>query len=866
MSMYLRKTLVITLYCLLIFTHSKAQDFIVTAYGANGNDEIDDTESIQAAINACGQSGGGRVYFPRGSFFCGPIFLKSNMVFEVGVGASLQCTSQIQRFYKNGKLPTNEEVSNWKGLHTDFQWINGSLLENVRITGEGKLNGRGPELWWGKQKIRPYTIKITGGKNIVFENLWVEDTPFHTFNFTAIDKLKIQGIHLNNDPLSPNTDAFHITDCKNVLLTALNISTGDDCILTPGSENVVVSNSQFKTPWGFWWPNKKCKNIIVNNCIIEYQFLVKDFREAEDVIISNIIATGPGKLFSSYGGPLKNVLIENVRATGWSQGGWFINGENIRLNNIHITRKKGSGNEFLHNGFDFKNVRGLYLRNVRIDNIEEGAAFYGEDITDLRIDDFEGNGIPSDEAVFQLNQVKGASFENVRSDSPVYLFKARGHNTNNFEIDKGKLPYTFQSEVDKVVVDNLKFQLSAFTASTKLRAHTTTPCKTMVQNLENKAGPLAIELFVDKVLVKRTWIWLKPLEKKEIQLTIPPLYIAKKYQISLNNLVFLENRLNPSSARLDVLEVQVSKWDKIVRKGTNVPVEVLVQNIGSQKADFILDLKDQESFSSKTQLRLEPGEKKWCKLQYTAREAGLKKLTVNNKLETTIKVFEQSLKSDFLHYTFDKPHSDTILDVSGLNNHALLQTNAGGQKPNFISDNSGKALKFDGKSAYLTIPDLLLTYPMTISMWIKAGELTSISTAGRQMIFYTSQDKGNDGYGPEPELHLMRDAGNTYSMWSNLSEKRLDLRTDITDTQKWDFVTIVMDSTSALYINGELKSKMSGISAPNFKDFVDRIYIGRPNVNYLRYFNGYLDEIVFFKEALNAFDVKKLFESYPIRE
>ena len=32
-------------------------------------------------------------------------------------------------------------------------------------------------------------------------------------------------------------------------------------------------------------------------------------------------------------------MIDNVIAHGWSQGGWFVNGENITLSNIQITRK-----------------------------------------------------------------------------------------------------------------------------------------------------------------------------------------------------------------------------------------------------------------------------------------------------------------------------------------------------------------------------------------------------------------------------------------------------------------------------------------------------------------------------------------------
>jgi hypothetical protein len=62
-----------------------------------------------------------------------------------------------------------------------------------------------------------------------------------------------------------------------------------------------------------------------------------------------------------------------------------------------------------------------------------------------------------------------------------------------------------------------------------------------------------------------------------------------------------------------------------------------------------------------------------------------------------------------------------------------------------------------------------------------------------------------------------------------------------------------------MYINGEPVSVQAGIRPPILESFADRIYIGRPNVDYLRYFNGTLDEIIFFSEALNAKEVKELY-------
>ncbi|WP_066630874.1 glycosyl hydrolase family 28-related protein [Labilibacter marinus] len=45
-----------------------ATQFNVTEYGAIANDGLDDTEAIQATVDAAGQAGGGIVFFPQGTF------------------------------------------------------------------------------------------------------------------------------------------------------------------------------------------------------------------------------------------------------------------------------------------------------------------------------------------------------------------------------------------------------------------------------------------------------------------------------------------------------------------------------------------------------------------------------------------------------------------------------------------------------------------------------------------------------------------------------------------------------------------------------------------------------------------------------
>ena len=67
-----------------------ASDYNVKNYGAKGDGKTDATQSIQKAIDDCAKNGGGRVYVLAGTYIGGPLHLKSNLVFEIQVGATMR--------------------------------------------------------------------------------------------------------------------------------------------------------------------------------------------------------------------------------------------------------------------------------------------------------------------------------------------------------------------------------------------------------------------------------------------------------------------------------------------------------------------------------------------------------------------------------------------------------------------------------------------------------------------------------------------------------------------------------------------------------------------------------------------------------
>ena len=84
--------------------------FLITDFGAKTDDEANPChEAINQAILQCSLSGGGTVIVPKGTFYTGPITLKSNVNFHLEEGAVLKFSTDQSLYFP-------AVLTRWEGI------------------------------------------------------------------------------------------------------------------------------------------------------------------------------------------------------------------------------------------------------------------------------------------------------------------------------------------------------------------------------------------------------------------------------------------------------------------------------------------------------------------------------------------------------------------------------------------------------------------------------------------------------------------------------------------------------------------------------------------------------------------------------
>jgi len=405
------------------------RDFDITRFGAKADGQTDCTAAIKQAIAQCHAAGGGRVLVPGpGTYYTGPVHLKSNVHLEVAKGATLLFSDNFMDY-----LPP--VLVRWEGeeCYSLSPLIYANDCENIAITGQGTLRGNGRTWWnWRKrdgdpyraannikkewsQSSKPVTERILAkenfhwcptfigpynSKNVLIEGLTLIDGPFWNVHPVYCQSVIVRNLTIRNH--GPNGDGCNPDSCQYVLIEGCLFDTGDDCIAIKSGKN----NDGRRV-------NRPSEYIIVRNCIMKegHGGVVMGSEMTggvRNVYAENCAMDSPNldralriKTNSVRGGTVENVYMRNVKVGQVADAVFKVNfqyGEkdtgaftpmvrNINMENVTCNKSKYG---VRIDAYERSPVSGIYLKNCSFMNVEKGNIL--NHVKDLTVDKVTING------------------------------------------------------------------------------------------------------------------------------------------------------------------------------------------------------------------------------------------------------------------------------------------------------------------------------------------------------------------------------------------------------------------------------------------------------------------------------------------
>lgn len=253
----------------------------ITSVGAKNDGVTDNKPAFDKAMKACAKHQGGTVVVPKGIYkINGPIHFVSHVNLHLEEGATLVFGSNPDDY------PL--VLTSWEGttLYNYSPLIYGINLTDIAITGTGTIDGEGHLDWnlWKplenkgkllsrqmnhhqipvKQRVfgegfylRPQLIQFVNSKNILIEDVTIEDAPFWCVHLLKSKSITLRGLKF--DAHNKNNDGLDIEQSSAVLIENIDFNNADDNIAIKAgrdhdgranadmpSDDIIIRNNRFK--------------------------------------------------------------------------------------------------------------------------------------------------------------------------------------------------------------------------------------------------------------------------------------------------------------------------------------------------------------------------------------------------------------------------------------------------------------------------------------------------------------------------------------------------------------------------------------------------------------------------------------------
>jgi len=352
----------------------KADTFNIKKYGALPDGVTLNTKSINDAITACSNNGGGVVLLEEGIWLTGPVYLKNNVNLHLKRGAMLLLTKDKSQY----KLIEGS----WEGKPAVVNEapLAGYNLENIAVTGAGIIDGNGDawrfvkrsklnESQW-KKLVSSGGVLSKDGKNWFPSESYQKG--FNTKDATVIAPGKKPADYTElKDFYRPNL--IVLNNCKKVLLEGVTFQNSPAWNIHPlMCEDLTVRNIFVKNPWyaqnGDGIDIESCKNVLIEGSV---------FDVGDDGIC---IKSGRDEAGRKRGKPTEEVIVRN-NVVYHAHGGFVIGSEmSGGARNLFVYNNSFIGTDI---GLRFKTTRGrggvvekIYIANTFMKDIPGDAILF----------------------------------------------------------------------------------------------------------------------------------------------------------------------------------------------------------------------------------------------------------------------------------------------------------------------------------------------------------------------------------------------------------------------------------------------------------------------------------------------------------
>ncbi len=301
--------------------------FDVRAFGAKGDGVAKDTAAIQAAIDAAERAGGGTVELTAGVYLSGSIFLKDNVDFHLGPGATLKGSVDKADYNaadvcpQNGVCPAESSF----GAHLVL------CIEkrNVTVRGPGTIDGsslafivdKNGKHWPRGQAGIPWRpsqmLFFVESENLRIQDLKLLDSPYWSCFLHGCTGVTVSGLDISTQRLPIHTwngDGIDIDCCQFVTVTGCRINTADDCI------TLRASGKRLKR-------RRDCAYVSIANCVLS------------SACNAVRVGVGDGRIHDAT---FDNIVVHNTRTavsivSGWTPSSPGVDIVGVRFSNMQLS-------------------------------------------------------------------------------------------------------------------------------------------------------------------------------------------------------------------------------------------------------------------------------------------------------------------------------------------------------------------------------------------------------------------------------------------------------------------------------------------------------------------------------------------------